>query len=183
MSLLSSNLKNFDFALQNCLFGAVKLIKNADIDKYKYSGYGIAFDSRGTFLFPSGKFGQNVITFSSSVHFDNKNNDILIRTEGSTQGLDGTTLTAEKKYSINFIVSRKKFCLRLHYNGANSNLFVNGTKIIKFKAKDSEIVAIPLCLGNISKDFSVDNMKNIGLYGYIYDFSVEYDAIAVDDIY
>ena len=53
----------------------------------------------------------------------------------------------------------KKFCLSLHYNGANSYLFVNGTEIIKFKAKDSEIVATPLCLGNISKDWSVDNMK------------------------
>ena len=53
----------------------------------------------------------------------------------------------------------KKFCLRLHYNGANSYLFVNGTEIHKFKAKDSEIVASPFCLGNISKAFSVDNMK------------------------
>ena len=53
----------------------------------------------------------------------------------------------------------KKFCLILHYNGANSYLFVNGTEIHKFKAKDSEIVASPLCLGNISKEFSVDNMK------------------------
>ena len=53
----------------------------------------------------------------------------------------------------------KKNCLSLHYNGANSYLFVNGTEIHKFKAKDSEIVASPLCLGNISKDFSVDNMK------------------------
>ena len=67
------------------------------------------------------------------------------------------TLTAEKTYSINFTVTRKKFCLSLHYNGANSCLFVNGTEIYKFKAKDSEIVATSLCLGNISKDWSVDN--------------------------
>ena len=60
---------------------------------------------------------------------------------------------------INFIVTEKKFCLSLHNNGANSYLFVNGKKIHKFKAKDSEIVATPLCLGNISKDWSVDNMK------------------------
>ena len=70
----------------------------------------------------------------------------------------------------------------MHYNGANSYLFVNGTAIIKFKAKDSEIVATPLCLGNISKDWSVDNMKNTGLDGYVYDFGIDYDAIAVDDI-
>ena len=70
----------------------------------------------------------------------------------------------------------------MHYNEANSCLFVNGTEIYKFKAKDSEIVASALCLGNISKDFSVDNMKKAGLNGYVYDFSVDYDAIAVDDI-
>ena len=76
-----------------------------------------------------------------------------------------------------------EFCLSLHYNGANSYLYFNGTEIHKFKAKDSEIVASPLCLGNISKDFSVDNMKKkTGLNGYVYDFSVDYDAIAVDDI-
>ena len=72
--------------------------------------------------------------------------------------------------------------MSLHYNGANSYLFVNGTEIYKFKAKDSDIVASPLCLGNISKDFYVDNMKKTGLNGYVYDFSVDYDAIAVDDI-
>ena len=69
----------------------------------------------------------------------------------------------------------------MHYKEANSCLFVNGTKICKFKSRDSEIVAIPLYLGNISKDFSVDNMKKTGLNGYVYDFSVDYDA-TVDDI-
>ena len=62
-------------------------------------------------------------------------------------------------YSINFTVTKRKFCLSLHYNGANSYLFVNGTEIYKFKAKDSEIVATPLCLENVSKDWSIDNMK------------------------
>ena len=70
----------------------------------------------------------------------------------------------------------------MHYNGANSYLFVNGTEIYKFKAKDSEIVASPLCLGNISKDWSVDNMKKTGFNGYVYDFSVDYDFIPVYDI-
>ena len=101
--------------------------------------------------------------------------------KGPTQGLEHT-LTAEKMYSINFTVTKKKFCLSLHYNGANSYLFVNGTEIYKFKAKDSEIVATPLYLGNISKDWSVDNMKRTGLKRYIYDFSVDYDAIADDDV-
>ena len=70
----------------------------------------------------------------------------------------------------------------MHYNGANSYLFVNGTEIIKFKAKDSEIFAYSLCLGIIPKDWTHDNMKKTGFNGYIYDFSVDYNAIAVSDI-
>ena len=85
-------------------------------------------------------------------------------------------------YSINFIVTRKKICLNLHYNEGNSYLFVNGTEIIKFKAKESEIVATPLCLAYISKDWAVDNMNRTEFNGYVYDFIVDYDAIVVDDI-
>ena len=85
-------------------------------------------------------------------------------------------------YSINFTVTKKKFCLSLHYNGANNYLFVNGTEIYKFKAKDSEIVPSPLCLGNISKDWSADNMKKNGFTGYIHDFSFDYDDIEVNTI-
>ena len=70
----------------------------------------------------------------------------------------------------------------MHYDGANNYLFVNGLEIIKFKAKISETNAIPTCLGNISKDCSVNNIKNTGFYGYVYDFEVDCDAIAVDDI-
>ena len=76
----------------------------------------------------------------------------------------------------------KKICLSLLYNGANRYLFVNDIEIHKFKAKYSEIVASSLCLGNISKDWSVDNMKKTGLNGYVYDFSVDYDALAVVNI-
>ena len=85
-------------------------------------------------------------------------------------------------YSINFTVTRKKFCLSIHYNGANSYLFANGIEIYKFKAKDSEIVTSPLCLGNISKDRSTDNVKKAGFNGYVYDFSVDYDSTDADDI-
>ena len=88
---------------------------------------------------------------STSTHIDNKKKDILVLGRGPTQGLE-STLTAEKMYSITFTVTKKKRCLILHYNRANSYLFVNGSEIIKFKAKDSAIVANPLCLGNISKD-------------------------------
>ena len=79
-------------------------------------------------------------------------------------------------------MTRKKFYLSLHYNGANSYLFVNGTEIYKFKAKDSEIVAIPLCLGNISKDWSTNNLKETAFNCYVYDFSVDYDATNIDEI-
>ena len=174
-----------DPTLENCLFGAVTLTKNVNIDKYGYSGYGIGFDRRSSFSFPGGRFGQNVLIFgadmSSSAHIDNKKKDILVLGKGPTQGLEHT-LTAEKMYSINFTVTNIKFCLSLHYNGANSYLFVNGTEIYKFKAKNSEIVASPLCLGNISKDWLIDNMKRTGLNGYVYDFSIDYNPIAVDDI-
>ena len=79
-------------------------------------------------------------------------------------------------------MTRQKFCLSLHCNGANIYLFVNGTEIIKFKAKECEILVTPLCLGNASKDFTADNTKKTGLNGYVYDFSVDYDPIAVDEI-
>ena len=110
---------------------------------------------------------------NSSIHIDNKGKDILILGKGPTQGLGENSLTAEKIYSINFTFTKKKFCLSLHYNGENSYLFVNCTEICKFIAKDSEIVASPLCLRNISKDWSVDNMKRTGFTGYVYDFSVD----------
>ena len=70
----------------------------------------------------------------------------------------------------------------MHYNRANSYLFVNGTEIIKFKAKDSEVVPDPLCLRNISKDWSTDDMKKTGFHGHVNDFSVDYDSIDADDI-
>ena len=85
-------------------------------------------------------------------------------------------------YTINFTKENTKFCLSLHYNGGDSYLFVNATEIIKFKAKDSEITQYLLCLGNLSKDWSVDIMKKTGFNGYINDFSVDYDVIEVSDI-
>ena len=144
--------------LENCLFVAVSLTKNADIDKYKYSGYGIGFDRHGEFSFGNG-LGRNCIIFGADSHDNNKKNNILVRGKNFVQGINGTTIYAEKLYSINLTENSKKICLSLHYNGTNSYLFVNGTETYKFKAKDSETVASPLCLGNISKNFSVDNMK------------------------
>ena len=92
------------------------------------------------------------------------------------------SLYAEKMYSINFAKVNTKFCLSLHYNGAISYLFVNGTEIYKFTAKDSMIVPNNLCLGNVSKDFSARNMKKTEFNSYAYDFSVDYNAIPVSHI-
>ena len=119
----SGSFKN-DPTLKKALFSGVKLTKNADIDKYHYSDYGIGFDRKGSFSFPGIGFGQNVIIFavdmSSSVHIDNKGKNNLILGKGPTQGLGYHSLTAEKINLINFTVTRNKFCLSLHYNGANS---------------------------------------------------------------
>ena len=101
--------------LKNYLFGAITLTKNADIDKYRYSGYGIGFDRRSSFSFPGGGFGQNVLIFgvdmSSSAHIDNKKKDILVLGKGPTQGLEHT-LTAEKMYSINFTLTKKEIMFK-----------------------------------------------------------------------
>ena len=111
-----------------------------------YSGYRTGFDRKSTFSFPGRGFGQNVITFGvdmiSSADIDNKKKDFLVLGKGPTQGLEHT-LTVEKMCSFKFTVTKKKFCLRLHYNEANSYLFVNGSEIHKFKAKDSKAVATP----------------------------------------
>ena len=115
--------------LENFLFGAVKLTKHVDVDQYKYFGYGIGFDRKGSYSIGN-EIGRNVIVFgvdmSSSPHIDNKKKDISILGKGPTQGLEHT-LTTEKLYSINFTKEDTKFCLSLHYNGPNSYLFVNGT--------------------------------------------------------
>ena len=119
---------NTDFTLDNYLFGAVKLTKNADPDKYRYSDYGIGFHVRSQFSLSGSSWGKNVIIFgvdnSSSVHVDNKKKDIFVLGEGPTQGLDDTTITAEAKYFINFTESGKRFVLSLHYNGSNIYLLI-----------------------------------------------------------
>ena len=142
-----------DITLENCLFGAVELTKTLGINKY--FGYGIGFDSKGSFSHPSGGYGKNVIIFganlSSSVHANNRANNILALGKDFIQGVNGTTIYAEKMYSTNFTVTNKKFSLSLHYNGDSGYIFVNGKEMINFKAKDSEIVPYPLWLGNISK--------------------------------
>ena len=102
------------------MFGAVKLTKNPDINKYKYSGYSIGFDKRRQVSFGS-EFDQNVINLgaemSSSFHANNRTKNILILGKDFIQGLDDTTIYAEKLYLINFTKTNRKFCLSVQYNG------------------------------------------------------------------
>ena len=106
---------------------------------------------------------KNVIIFGddtdSSVHIDNKYKDSLILRRRPTRGLNDTTLPAEAKYAFNFIQPTKRFVLGLHYNGSNRFSFVNSTEIYQFKGKDSEVKDYALCLGNISKDFTIKYEK------------------------
>ena len=126
------------------MFGAVKLSKHVDIGLYKYFGYGVGFDGKGLFSIGN-EAGRNVIIsgvdMSSSSHIDNKKKDILILGKSPTQGLEHT-LTAEKMYSINFTKHNTKFCLRLHYNGANISLLMVH-KLLNSKQKILKLYHIP----------------------------------------
>ena len=132
-----------------------------------------------------GTYGVNVIIFgadlSSSTHANNKTNNILVLGKDFIQEVNGTIIYAEKMYTPNFTVYGRKVCLSLHCNGDNSYLFVNAKEIVKFKPKDSEIVPCPLCLADILKGFGSSNVT--GIYGYVYDFSVDYKAIINNKIY
>ena len=100
--------------------------------------------------------------------------------------LDNSSLTSEAEYSLNFSGSERKFCLILHYNGSNSFLFVNSTKIHQFKAKNSQKKGNLLCLGNILNNFSVDNLKKTGNNKYVYEVNVDYrinDSSNIIDIH
>ena len=102
---------------------------------------------------------------------------------GLLQKISNTTLFAEDTY-FPFSAENKIFCLNLHYNIDNSYLYINGQQVTHFKAKDSEINKHPLAFGNITDilDLSDDDIENNKLYGYIYDFSVDYNAIKNDEI-
>ena len=135
--------KNYNISsyptLENCLFGAVSLTKHADIDHYKYSGYGIGFDRKGEFSFRTKGFGRNVIIFGAilenSKHYNNKANNVLVFGKDFVKGINGTTIYAEKMYSISITENNKKFCLSLHYNGADSYLFKMVQKFKNLKQK------------------------------------------------
>ena len=167
-----SNSRNTDYTVQNPLFGGVKITKNAtDTSKHKYEGCGIFFDEGGTFSKGGTNNGRNVLIFgvheSFLVHKNNKANNIYVMDDLFVQGINDTTLCAEKIYSQNFTAVNKKFVLSLHYNGDDSYLFINGKRELKFKAKDDQIVKEMLCLGNISDDWTAANAQKR-------DFGVKY---------
>ena len=113
------------------------------------------------------------------MHVDNKDKNVLILGEDPTQEVDDTTLTTEAKYSVNFTQSGKKIVLSLQYSGSNSFLYVNAVKMYKFKAKDSEIKPYPLCLGNISNNFIINNRKKKGSVQFLY---VNYKAVNTNNV-
>ena len=134
----------------------------------------------------TGKKAKNEIIFganmSNSRHSTNKTQSVLVLGHGLIQKINDTTIYAKKMYSPNFTVDNKAFCLSLHYNGHYSYLFVNGKGVTKSKAKDSELIKYPMCLGGLSKDYDTNSCKDTGLYRNVYHFSVDYNAITNDKI-
>ena len=176
------------FTVQNALFGAMEITKNADISKYNYKRYGICFDEDGTFSKGNINNGQNVLLFgvheSSLVQANNKANEIYVMGDLFVQGINDTTLYAENVYSQNFTQPSKKFVLSLYYNGDDSCLFVNGKQELKFKCKTENLVKEKLCIGNFSDQWTAIESEKTGLYGNIYDFVVDYKSInGVEPIY
>ena len=176
------------FTVQNALFGAMQITKNADNSKNNYKGYGIYFDERSEFghTITEGGFAhttdaRNVLIFgadmSFSVHKTNRANHIFLMGTGLTQGIHDTTLYAEKSFYRNFTGPGKKFMLSLHYNGDDSYLFVNGRQELKFKCKTDQLVKEKLCIGNLSDQWTMSESEKTGLYGNIYDFVVDYEQI------
>ena len=169
------------FTVQNALFGAMQITKNADTRKYKYKGYGICFDEGGLFSIGNITNGRKVLMFG--VHEDavilanNKANNIFVMGDDFVQGINDTTLYAEKIYSQNFTQPSTKFVLSLHYNGDNSYLFVNGKQELKFKAKTESLVKEQLCIRNVSDKWSTSESEKTGSYGNIYDFVADCEAI------
>ena len=168
------------FTVQNALFGAMQITKNADTSKYKYKGYGICFGEDALFSMGNINNGRNALIFvheDSVIHTNNKANNIFIMGDGLAQGINDTTLYAEKIYSRNFTQPSTKLVLSLHYNGDNSYLFVNGKQELKFIPKTESLVKEKLCIGNISDKWTTSESEKTGLYGNIYDFVVDYEAI------
>ena len=183
-----ASIRDTTFTIQNALFGAMQIIKNADTSKYHYKGYGICFDESEQFshtITACGhahiKLARNVITFgadmSFSKHANNKANNIYVMGKDYFQKINDTTIYTEKMYYRNFAYLGKKVMLRLHYNGVDSCLFVNDRQELKFKAKTDQLVKEKLCIGNLSDQWTTSESEKTGVYGKIYDFVVDYEQI------
>ena len=191
LDLIASS-RDATFTIQNALFGAMKITKNADTSKYDYKGYGICFDESEQFThvrkegnFKHTTLTRNVIIFgvdmSFSKHANNKAKNIYVMGKDYVQKINDTTIYTEKMYYRNFTDSGRKFVLSLHYNGY---LFVNGRQELKFKAKTDQLVKEKLCIGNLSDQWTTSESEKTGVYGNIYDFVVNYKPIVgVDPIY
>ena len=183
-----SSSRDTTFTMQNALFGAMEITKNTDTSKYNYKGYGICFDEGRSFghkITEGGRthttLGRNVIIFgadmSFSAHATNRANNIYVMGDGLIQGINDTTIYVEKNYWRNFTDPGKKYVLSLHYNGDNSYFFVHGRQELKFKAKNDQLVKEKLCIGNLSNQWTTSESEKTGLYGNIYNFLVDYQAI------
>ena len=178
------------FTIQNALFGAMQITKNTtDNSKNNYKGYGIRFDERSEFGHTITEGGhahttdaRNVLIFgadmSFSVHAANRANHIYLMGTGLTQGINDTTIYAEKNFYRNFTDFGKNFVLSLHYNGDNSYLFLNGRQELTFKAKTDQLVKEKLYIGNLSDQWTTSESEKTGVYGKIYDFVVDYEQIS-----
>ena len=163
------------YTIQNALFGAIQITKNAiDYDKNDYKGYGICFDERSEFghTITEGGFthttdARTVLIFGSdmsfSVHATNRANHIYLMGTGVTQGINDTTIYAEKNFYRNYTDFGKKFVLSLHYNGDDSYLFVNGRQELKFKCKTDQLVKEKLCIGNLSDQWTTSESEKTEL--------------------
>ena len=167
-----TSIRDTTFTIQNSLFGAMQITKNADTSKYNYKGYGICFDESEQFThvrkrgnFNDTTLGRNVIIFgvdmSFSKHANNKANNIYVMGRDYVQKDLG-----------------KKFVLSLHYNGNNSYLYVNGNQELKFKAKTDQLVKQKLCIANLSDQWTTSESEKTGVHGEIYDFAVDCEQIA-----
>ena len=169
------------FTIQNALVGAMQITKKTtDNSKNNYKGYGICFDERSEFGHTRTEGGfahttdaRNVLIFgadmSFSLHATNRANHIYLMGTGLMQGINDTTIYAEKNFSRHFTDPVKKFVLSFHYNGDDSYLFVNGRQELKFKAKNDQIISEKICLGNLIDQWTTSESEKTGLYGNIYD--------------
>ena len=167
--------RDTSYTVQNALFGAMQITKDpSDNSKDDYKGYGICFDERSLFshtITQDGRQrtsnGKNVLIFgadmSFSSHATNRANHIYLLGEGLTQSINDTTIYAEKKYWRNFTEHGEKFVLSLDYNGDDSYLFVNGRQVLKFKAKNDQLVKEKLCIGNFSDQWTASESEKTGL--------------------